>query len=88
NLGVGDGPSIGELVERIGKLLGKELIVEQDPARIRPANSEVMRLISNNEKARALMDWQPQVSLDDGLSEVIKFIEANLAQFKVGIYNI
>jgi nucleoside-diphosphate-sugar epimerase len=88
NLGVGDGPSIGELVERIGKLLGKELIVEQDPARVRPANSEVMRLISNNEKARTLMDWQPQVSLDDGLQQVIEFIETNLSQFKVAIYNI
>ena len=88
NLGVGDGPSIGQLVERIGALLGKELIVEQDPARIRPANSEVMRLISNNEKARALMDWEPQVSLDDGLKEVIKFVEANLSQYKVNIYNI
>jgi NAD dependent epimerase/dehydratase len=88
NLGVGDGPSIGQLVQRIGELLGKELIVEQDPARIRPANSEVMRLISNNDKARALMDWEPLVGLDDGLREVIKFIEANLSHFKVGIYNI
>ena len=88
NLGVGDGPSIGQLVERIGALLGKELKVEQDPARVRPANSEVMRLISNNEKARALMDWEPQVSLDDGLKEVIQFVEANLSQYKVNIYNI
>jgi nucleoside-diphosphate-sugar epimerase len=47
-----------------------------------------MRLISNNDKARTLMDWEPQVDLDDGLKQVINFIEANLSQFKVGIYNI
>lgn len=88
NLGVGDGPSIGELVKRIGKLLGKELVVHQDPTRIRPANSEVMRLISNNDKARKLMDWQPQVDLDTGLGEVISFIEAHMDQYKVGVYNI
>ncbi len=88
NLGVGEGPSIGELVERIGKIVGKELIVHQDPQRVRPANSEVMRLISDNSKAKSLMDWEPQVDLDAGLAEVVQFVEAHLSEFKVDRYAI
>ncbi len=86
NLGVGDGPSIGELVERIARLLGKELPVSQDPARVRPKGSEVMRLISNNTKALQLMDWKPEVSLDDGLQATIDYVEQHLQEFKADIY--
>ena len=46
-LGTGSDVSIGELVELIAKVVGRELAVEHDPARVRPPNSEVMRLISN-----------------------------------------
>lgn len=88
NLGVGSGPSVGELVERIGRLLGKELEVKQDPARIRPANSEVMRLISDNNKAKTQMGWEPLVDLDAGLSATIKFMQENISEFKVDRYAI
>jgi nucleoside-diphosphate-sugar epimerase len=86
NLGVGDGPSIGELVERIARLLGKELPVQQDPARVRPKGSEVMRLISDNTKALELMDWRPEVDLDTGLQATIKYVEQHLQEFKADIY--
>src|SRR5690606_16336490 len=52
NLGVGEACSVRELVDMVGKLLGRELQVETDDRRIRPDNSEVLRLISNNTKAR------------------------------------
>ncbi|MEM8546558.1 MAG: SDR family NAD(P)-dependent oxidoreductase [Pseudomonadota bacterium] len=88
NLGVGDGPSIGQLVEIVGELLGKELPVETDAQRVRPEASEVMRLISNNTKAREQMDWQPQVSLKDGIQATIEFIEKNLDLYKSDRYAI
>jgi NAD dependent epimerase/dehydratase len=86
NLGVGSGPSIRELVERIGRLLGRELTVEADAQRLRPAGSEVMRLISDNTKARALMDWTPRVDLDVGLTETIEYMRASLSEFKADRY--
>jgi nucleoside-diphosphate-sugar epimerase len=86
NLGVGEGPSVRDLVALVGQLLGKELPVETDQRRIRPANSEVMRLISDNSKARKLMGWQPQVSLKDGLEQTIRFVQQNLDAFKSDIY--
>lgn len=86
NLGVGEGPSIGELVERIAKLLGMDLPVQQDPARVRPKGSEVMRLISNNTKALEKMDWKPSFDLDSGLLATIEYIKENLRDFKSEIY--
>ena len=74
NLGVGSGVSIRELVERIGKLVGRKLEVEQENARMRREGSEVVRLVSNNEKARSLMAWKPEVDLDDGLAATLDHI--------------
>lgn len=88
NLGVGKGVTIGDLVDRIGKLMGKNFTVQQQDQRVRPQNSEVMKLISDNSKAKELMDWQPQVSLDDGLQQTIEFIEKYLHEFKSDQYAI
>ena len=88
NLGVGKGVTIGDLVDRIGKLMGKNFTVQQQDQRVRPQNSEVMKLISDNSKAKELMDWQPQVSLDEGLQQTIEFVEKYLHEFKSDQYAI
>ena len=86
NLGVGEGFSIRDLVERIGSLMGKELVVEEEPARVRPAKSEVMRLISDNSKAKRLTGWSPTVDLTVGLEATIEYIEKHLEDFKAELY--
>lgn len=88
NLGVGKGISIGELVKRVGILLGKDLKVEADPQRIRPSKSEVSRLISDNSKIKELAGWEPRVSLDDGLQQTINYIRENLNEYKIDQYNV
>lgn len=86
NLGVGSGCSIRELVERIGRLLGKELPVSQDTQRMRPEGSEVLRLISDNSRVRELAGWTPTVGLDSGLEQTIAYIRSNLADFRSDRY--
>ncbi|MHC4800247.1 MAG: NAD-dependent dehydratase, partial [Planctomycetota bacterium] len=86
NLGAGKGVSIGELAERIGNLMGKKFNIKREADRVRPQASEVMRLISNNSKAKQLMNWEPTISLDEGLKAVIEYIEQNLADYKQDIY--
>lgn len=86
NLGVGTGASIGELVDIVADLLGKSLTVETDAQRVRPKDSEVQRLISNNGKARELTGWQPQFELREGLERTIAFIRDHQAEFKVDRY--
>ncbi|MGH8192873.1 MAG: GDP-mannose 4,6-dehydratase [Woeseiaceae bacterium] len=88
NLGVGEGSSVRDLVDMVGQLLGKKLPVEIDQKRIRPASSEVMRLISDNSKAKERMGWQPRVSLKDGLEQTVRFVEQNLDAFKSNVYTV
>jgi nucleoside-diphosphate-sugar epimerase len=85
-LGVGEAVSIGEIVERVAALLGRELVVETDKERIRPARSEVQLLLSDPSRARELMGWAPSLDLEEGLSRTIAWIEANRVRFRVGHY--
>jgi nucleoside-diphosphate-sugar epimerase len=88
NLGVGATDSIGQIAQRILDLMGCATPITQDPARVRPEKSEVLKLISDNTKAKNLLNWTPQVSLDEGLLETIAFIRENGHLFKAGQYNI
>jgi nucleoside-diphosphate-sugar epimerase len=89
NLGTGQGETIGTMVEMILRLLDKESIsVEQDPARIRPAKSEVMRLVSDNTKAREICGWTPQYDLKEGLLETIEWIRKNLHKYRPDSYTV
>ena len=86
NIGRGQDVTIGELVERIGARLGRSITVETDPDRVRPAASEVGRLLAGNALARDLMGWQPRYSLDEALDETIAWVRDNLATFRVDSY--
>ena len=86
NIGRGEDVTIGELVERIGARLGRVLAVESDPERVRPAASEVGRLLAGNALARELMNWQPRYSLDEALDETIAWVRDNLGLYRVDSY--
>jgi NAD dependent epimerase/dehydratase len=88
NLGTSTEVSIGDLVTRIGAVLGRKLQVRKDAIRQRPEGSEVERLLSDNSLARSLMGWQPQVALDDGLGRTVAWISSNLELYRVGRYEV
>src|SRR5215208_2572237 len=85
-LGTGVAISIGELVERVGAILNKELTVETDEARVRPPQSEVQLLLSDPSLARELLGWEPTIGIDEGLSRTIAWIEANASRYRLGDY--
>jgi dTDP-glucose 4,6-dehydratase len=86
NLGRGEEISIGTLVERIGARLGRSLPVETDAKRVRPAASEVDRLLADNSLARSLLGWEPMYSLDQALDETMAWVRENLGMFRVDAY--
>jgi NAD dependent epimerase/dehydratase len=88
NLGVGKEISINDLATLIAKLVDADISVEADTQRLRPSNSEVERLLSDNSKAQTLLDWQPEVSLDDGLDLTINWIRDNQEKFRTGEYTV
>jgi NAD dependent epimerase/dehydratase len=88
NTGSGVEVSIRELVGTIEKILKKKVRVTIDPSRIRPANSEVERLVCGAQKLTALTGWSPEVLLEQGLRETCTWIKHNLNHFKTEIYNV
>jgi NAD dependent epimerase/dehydratase len=85
-LGTGDDVSVGHIVEKVSEVLGRSLTVEQDPARVRPAESEVQRLVSDPQLAAHLMGWRSQVTLIEGLAETIDWLQANAHRYRVDEY--
>lgn len=92
NVGTGSDVSIGDLAEKIFKLLEKEPDIRTDQERVRPEKSEVERLLCDNSKAQDLLNWSPEYSLDEGLEETIAWFDEALCErpevFQVGNYNV
>ncbi len=77
NIGSGQEISIEDLIRKIISLVGRDIVVEHDKERVRPAHSEVERLCADNTWARNVLGWSPKVSLTHGLEETISFIKSN-----------
>jgi NAD dependent epimerase/dehydratase len=88
NLATGVGVSVGELVERIGRIVGRSVPVEQTADRRRPAASEVYRLLGSAKHARELAGWQARTTLDDGLRQTVEWVRANLRSYGALEYRI
>ena len=86
NLGSGSEISIRDLAAHIFDLIGTTPEVEVDDERIRPALSEVQRLLADNSKARQVLAWSPQVDLREGLSRTIQWIREHLDFYHIGHY--
>ena len=86
NIGRGEDISIGELVATIAGRLGREITVETDQDRFRPAASEVERLLAGTALAQSLWGWKPQYTLEDGLDETIAWVRDHLDRFRIDAY--
>jgi NAD dependent epimerase/dehydratase len=86
NIGRGEDVSIGELVERIGRLIGRPIEVESESDRVRPSSSEVERLLAGTALAQSLWNWKPRYTLDQGLEETIAWIREHLGHYRTGSY--
>lgn len=71
NLGTGREISVGDLALLIGEVMGVDVTIERDDARLRPDASEVDRLLADNTLALQLADWKPIVSLEEGLRRTV-----------------
>jgi NAD dependent epimerase/dehydratase len=89
NCGPGDDVAIGKLAEEIAALMGAEADIVEDAQRLRPKESEVMRLVCDATKLRERTGWRPRLTRNEGLRRTIDwFLEpANLARFKTNEYH-
>jgi NAD dependent epimerase/dehydratase len=86
NIGRGEDVSIGELVDRIAALLGRPIRVETETERVRPAASEVERLLAGTALAQSLWKWKPSYTLDQGLEETIAWVRDHVSRYRTEFY--
>ena len=89
NCGPGDDIAIGQLAEDIAALMGSEADIVEDAQRLRPKESEVMRLVCDATKLRERTGWRPRLTRNEGLQQTIDWFRepANLALFKTNEYH-
>jgi len=75
NLGTGLEHSVAEVIETVSTILGTSLLVTERADRIRPAQSEVHRLLANSRKAAARLGWAPRHSFREALEQSIEWYE-------------
>lgn len=74
NLGTGTDVAIADLIPMVEGILGRRLDIEHDKGRDRPPNSEVMRLLADSGRARAVLGWQAHTSLQEGLRHTARWL--------------
>jgi len=94
NLGTGFDISIKNLTHTIGNLLNRNIQIITDKKRIRPKNSEVLKLQSKNLKAKKLLNWKPKYGgvkgFKLGLKKTIEWFQdpRNLKDYNSQSYSI
>lgn len=80
NVGSGAEHSVVEMVEMLGKILNRKLVIKQDHARVR--KTERMHLLASIDKIKQATGWQPRINLREALEDVARYYElsGNLAE--------
>lgn len=88
NIGTGTEISVGDTVKLLIKITGVDAKIITDESRIRPAGSEVHRLLADNTKITKLTNWSPKYSVEDGLRETVAWTRENLEAVDTSGYSI
>lgn len=81
--------SVGDLADKIIKMINPGAGIISDDVRKRPENSEVERLFGSDEKIKKFTGWEKKYTLEEGLKETINWLKIpeNLKRYKSEIYN-
>lgn len=72
NGGSGFEISMGDTARLIADIMGSKIEIIEDPNRLRPAHSEVKRLLADNSRLRLITGWQPQYAELGGFRKGLK----------------
>jgi len=70
NVGTGVAHSVGDIVESLRRILGRPIVVVQEPLRVRA--TERMLLVADIEKMRSATGWTPRVTMEETLDDLVQ----------------
>ena len=76
NVGSGTAHSAQEILDRLIALSGREIPVEQDPAKLRPSDTPL--IVCNHDKLTQDTGWQPEIPFDTVLKDTLEFYRAQI----------
>ena len=90
NIAINSEISMSDIFELIKQIMGSDVQNITDNQRKRPPKSEVFRLYGDNTLITSLTGWRPEYTLEQGLTETIKWfsIKQNIKKYKAGLYNV
>jgi len=80
NMGSEDGIKIYDLAYKIGELMGKTILIKEDPKRVRPW--EIWHLQSDNTKLYSVISYRPKTTLEEALKLTIEDHKKNGWSYK------
>jgi NAD dependent epimerase/dehydratase len=87
NVGTGVGVTIEQVARKILKLMDSDADLVTQEERVRPDESEVMRLVCDSSEAQRWLKWRPKYSIDEGLATTISWFKVNASGYKPDLYN-
>ena len=82
NLGSGRGMTMQDLLQRLLRIIGRDVRIEREVPRMRPDSSEVRALVCNPALAADQLGWRTAIDLDTGLQRTAEWIAAHLDEYK------
>ncbi len=82
--------SIGDVANKLIKMINPKANIILDETRLRPSKSEVFRLFGDNKKLLTHSNWKPNYTFDEAMQETIDWFseKENLKGYKSNIYNV
>ena len=82
--------SILEILELIKEIMQADVTFTTESKRVRPQNSEVMRLLGDNRLIKKLTGFEPEYNIRKGLETTCSWFTnpENMKKYKAGIYNL
>ncbi|MDC1071063.1 GDP-mannose 4,6-dehydratase [Acidimicrobiia bacterium] len=72
NIGTGNETSVNDLVSTLKSTIGYLGEVKYEPKR----DGELLRSVLDNSKAKKVLNWEPQYSLESGITELVNWLSA------------
>jgi len=80
--------SIGDLARKCLCAAGSKAKIISVKKRLRPEKSEVGLLLCNPARARKLLGWKPEVTLDVGLKRTAEYLRQHLGEYRPKEYHV
>ena len=72
NLGGHESISINGLIHKLEEIIGKPAVIDHQPV----VKADMLANLADIGKARRMLDWEPEVSLDEGLRRTVAWYQA------------